>query len=1156
MEKLQSILLRPEIANALKYCTNKKEVSELINSTVQEIIKTRTISYPPKTVLRLLNEDEKFLSTGDKQIDRILGGGILSKGITEIVGESSVGKTQLSLQLCLTVQLPKEMGGLNGGVVYISTEKSFHLKRYYQMIPLFQQQYSCMKEVDLAKNVHCVTVSNLETQRNVLFHQLPILLSSNNIRLIIIDSITANFRGGFETKEFMNLRRRSSEIYQIGIKLKEISDKFNVPIVCVNQVLDNFTSMNTDENYFNEEVKEHYEYNHYQKQLLIMGGDGTKKIPALGLTWSNTINVRIVLSRPKRILSEGSNNDNKNPRTIALIMAPYAPRRFGEYYIDSSGIQLLTPQMMSGSVGYIGSKISLISRSDIRYVGILHSINSTDSTVALEQGRRGNSSEEIPPSDNVFEYIVFRGSDVKDLHVCEAPAQQQSITPQVPNDPAILGVRFRFAPPPPLGVQPPPNFTGASLNPFYLQQLNNLSESTAKEAEQPKSQQQKEHGAPDKVEDHKTDKQATALKNFVKTGTSTRSTASTSTSNNTRIENTKEAPSSSTAVAVENLAKKVSELSITPKETNGDKPGVVNNNRSTPSNNRLPGMGGHLVQQNRRARGGRRNFNPNYDRNRIPVPQSDFDFESSNAKFNKDELVKEVVKKIVPNHEIKDDESSDNNTLGLEEEEEDILIPPAESYYDKAKSFFDNISCETKERLEQQGPDGRRGLSVAERRQKQSEERRLNLETFGQVSIDGGRYRGGYRSRGYRGSGRGGYRGGRGNSGYRGGYSNNYRGNNYRVIWTEEMEQKLWEILTLNKRSNIDWNAASRLLNVPVPYLLRYAAFLYETQLRGVQMQLRLGEAMSSSGTLSSRNRAPSLGTGYQRPNSALSNHSREHYMTSRGVSVGSQEMVRNGSNTSLSDGRKPTNGSTSSSINNEAGISSQSSSSVSTITTIDLIPKQTTQFIQVTQATQPTQVTSKLENLTSLESSSTTNSFVTPAASLSLSPRIHISNENQETSSTSKNSIIHSVYSDLIGDDESDNVNDNSLSLRLAELTKQSVAAFLPSVSIPDDDVTSNLREVTEIFDPIKTKVPIIDNLQNIIKSGSSSSNLGLQPTNKQITAADSQQSLSANDSANSSSSLSDIDSLTQSELENAYLEDTNFNNSKIRKSSYYPGP
>jgi len=39
----------------------------------------------------------------------------MSHGITEISGESASGKTQLCLQLCLTVQLSQDSGGLDAG---------------------------------------------------------------------------------------------------------------------------------------------------------------------------------------------------------------------------------------------------------------------------------------------------------------------------------------------------------------------------------------------------------------------------------------------------------------------------------------------------------------------------------------------------------------------------------------------------------------------------------------------------------------------------------------------------------------------------------------------------------------------------------------------------------------------------------------------------------------------------------------------------------------------------------------------------------------------------------------------------------------------------------------------------------------------------------
>jgi protein LSM14 len=61
------------------------------------------------------------------------------------------------------------------------------------------------------------------------------------------------------------------------------------------------------------------------------------------------------------------------------------------------------------------------------------------------EGRKTDPAEEIPPSDSVYEYIVFRGSDVKDLRIEEAPAARENIPPQVPNDPAILGVSVDFS---------------------------------------------------------------------------------------------------------------------------------------------------------------------------------------------------------------------------------------------------------------------------------------------------------------------------------------------------------------------------------------------------------------------------------------------------------------------------------------------------------------------------------------------------------------------------------------------------------------------------------------------------------------------------------------------------------------------------------------
>jgi RecA/RadA recombinase len=71
----------------------------------------------------------KMITTGSKNWDQLLRGGIESQSITEAFGEFRSGKTQLSHTLAVTAQLPVKSGGGAGKILYIDTENTFRPDR-------------------------------------------------------------------------------------------------------------------------------------------------------------------------------------------------------------------------------------------------------------------------------------------------------------------------------------------------------------------------------------------------------------------------------------------------------------------------------------------------------------------------------------------------------------------------------------------------------------------------------------------------------------------------------------------------------------------------------------------------------------------------------------------------------------------------------------------------------------------------------------------------------------------------------------------------------------------------------------------------------------------------------------------------------------------
>jgi DNA repair protein RadA len=194
------------------------------------------------------------------EVDELLGGGVETQSITEVYGEFGAGKSQVTHQLAVNVQLPPEHGGLGGSAIFVDSEDTFRPERIDDMvrglpdeaIEALLDQYEIDGEPGgddtmealleaVLDQIHVAKAFNSNHQ--ILLAEKAQELASESqddefpVRLLCVDSLTAHFRAEYVGRG--ELAERQQKLNRHLHDLMRIGDLNNTAVVVTNQVASN-----------------------------------------------------------------------------------------------------------------------------------------------------------------------------------------------------------------------------------------------------------------------------------------------------------------------------------------------------------------------------------------------------------------------------------------------------------------------------------------------------------------------------------------------------------------------------------------------------------------------------------------------------------------------------------------------------------------------------------------------------------------------------------------------------------------------------------------------------------------------------------------------------------------------------------------------------
>jgi DNA repair protein RadA len=194
------------------------------------------------------------------EVDEMLGGGVETQSITEVYGEFGAGKSQVTHQLAVNVQLPKEQGGLHGRCIFVDSEDTFRPERIDEMVRGLPDDVleasmehreieggvddeEAMEELvqSFLDKIHVAKAFNSNHQ--ILLAEKAKEIASEYeedeypVRLLCVDSLTAHFRAEYVGRG--ELADRQQKLNKHLHDIDRVGNLYNSAVVVTNQVQSN-----------------------------------------------------------------------------------------------------------------------------------------------------------------------------------------------------------------------------------------------------------------------------------------------------------------------------------------------------------------------------------------------------------------------------------------------------------------------------------------------------------------------------------------------------------------------------------------------------------------------------------------------------------------------------------------------------------------------------------------------------------------------------------------------------------------------------------------------------------------------------------------------------------------------------------------------------